>query len=278
MYILYLDESGNPERDDCFVLAGIALFERQTWFRKQDLDRLQEEFFPWEHEPIEFHASHLRRPDNQVKPPFDTLSLTQRRTILDRIYGTISQANAHVFAAVIDKNAIEESRYDRAFQEVVHRFDLMLQRMYNRQGDAQRGLVVLAEAREHRRRLEALARAVWNQGHYWGQLRNMADIPYFALARSTRLLQLADFTANAIYGRYAGGHTRHFNVISDKFDRADGKLHGLVHLTRDTDCLCPACDRKRATLLAVRTHPGIREDPDELYVAGQELKELSQEA
>ena len=44
VYILYLDESGNPERDDCyFVLAGICPVRanpRRTGFSKQDLDRI----------------------------------------------------------------------------------------------------------------------------------------------------------------------------------------------------------------------------------------------
>ena len=48
MYLLYLDESGN-ENDPSnryFVLAGLALFERQIHHLNQRLERVQEKHFP----------------------------------------------------------------------------------------------------------------------------------------------------------------------------------------------------------------------------------------
>ena len=43
MYLLYLDESGNEKgaEDRHFVLAGVAAFERQTYFLEQALDQIQ---------------------------------------------------------------------------------------------------------------------------------------------------------------------------------------------------------------------------------------------
>ena len=48
MYLLYLDESGVPEADDpeYFILGGLAVFERRTYWLSQQLDRIQEEHFP----------------------------------------------------------------------------------------------------------------------------------------------------------------------------------------------------------------------------------------
>ena len=70
MYILYLDESGTHDSARHFVLAGLAVFERQTCFLAQELERLQREFFPDHARPINFHASELGAPDAHVKPPF----------------------------------------------------------------------------------------------------------------------------------------------------------------------------------------------------------------
>jgi hypothetical protein len=76
----------------------------------------------------------------------------------------------------------------------------------------------------------------------------MADIPYFAPASNTRLLQAADFVANAVFGRYESGYARDFDIIAGSFDQDpdDGRMHGLVHLHPDTaTCYCPACLTRR---------------------------------
>ena len=121
----------------------------------------------------------------------------------------------------------------------------MLARVNRERDERNRGLVVLAES-SYRENLEALARKIWSRGHRWGQMHNIADIPYFAPARNTRLLQLADFVTNAVYGRYEGGNSRSFDKIARLFDQEDGRLHGLVHLSmRPRDCYCPACMARR---------------------------------
>ena len=58
MYLLYLDESGNENDlgNRYFVLAGLALFERQIHHLNERLERVQEEHFP-NRPPIPFHAS-----------------------------------------------------------------------------------------------------------------------------------------------------------------------------------------------------------------------------
>ncbi len=58
MYLLYLDESGNESdpNDQYFVLAGIALFERQTYYLSRDVEAIQNKHFP-NHHPITFWGS-----------------------------------------------------------------------------------------------------------------------------------------------------------------------------------------------------------------------------
>lgn len=61
MYLLYLDESGNENdaNDRFFVLAGMALFERQTFFLSRAIDEVQRRHFP-DHQLIAFHANEIR--------------------------------------------------------------------------------------------------------------------------------------------------------------------------------------------------------------------------
>ena len=83
-------------------------------------------------------------------------------------------------------------------------FHYMLGRILRDQGEDQRGLIVIAES-SYRDNFELLAKKIATEGHRWGDINNLADIPYFAPAKSTRLLQLADFVANAVFVRYESG-------------------------------------------------------------------------
>ena len=58
----------------------------------------------------------------------------------------------------------------------------MLQRIYHNRGERQRGLVVVAQS-SYQQQIVERARSIWESGHRWGQLRNMADIPFFAPAK-----------------------------------------------------------------------------------------------
>ena len=248
MYILYLDESGTHGEASYFVLAGLAVFEREIHWFSQDLDLLQKEYFPEETEPVFFHAAQLRsRAGDSVVQPWDRLTGDQRRDLKDQVYAVIANRRAVLFACAVEKafaNLRNEDPYERAFEDLISRFDLFMSRI-NRTASAegreeQRGLVVLAES-SYEKTLALLARRLREQGTRWRNLHNVTDVPYFAPARDTRLLQYADFCANAIYGRYHSKLTGDFDRIASKFDRESGVLHGLAHLTGDSSCSCLAC-------------------------------------
>lgn len=246
MYIIYLDESGTHAEARYFVVAGLAVFERETFFLAQRVDQIQARYFPSATEPIPFHASALRAPDEQLTAPFDQLTKQERWSLMGDIYEVIADSHVRLFGIAMEKACIDGDPYERGFEEIVNRFDRMLASSYRDRADPQRGLAVIAES-SYRENLEILARRIWSQGHRWGAIYNMADIPYFAPAGSTRLLQLADFAANAIYGRYEGGYARDFDHIAARIHQAEGRLHGLVHIAADRrDCYCPACVARRA--------------------------------
>ncbi|MEK7993286.1 MAG: DUF3800 domain-containing protein [Planctomycetota bacterium] len=244
MYILYLDESGAHQEAKHFILAGLAVFEREAHFLAQDVEAIQRRYFPDLAEPLEFHAAKLRAPIGSIPVPFDGLSSDQRRQLIADIFGVIREHRDILFGVAIEKAWCREDPYERAFEEVTNRFDLFLQR-YNSQvattgREEQRGLMVVAES-SYRDRLQILGRRFRGGATRWRQVRTLADVPFFVPASNTRLLQLADFCANAIHGRYNGGYTRDFDIIAPKFDREGSRIHGLNHLCRDTECQCPAC-------------------------------------
>ena len=244
MHIVYADEAGTHASAH-FVLAGLAVFERQTFFLSRELDAIAERYFPGEPDSVELHSSQLTAQGRRLKAPYDSLNFEQRLSLRDEVIRLIADSQARLFAVAIEKAAIDESPYERALEEIIRRFDLMLKRFF-RADDRQRGIVVVAES-SYRENLQTLAKRIWTEGHRWGDTRNIADVPFFAHAKSSRLLQLADFAANAVYRRYEVGDARQFDVLAQRFDSEGGQLHGLVHIALNRrDCACPACMLWRA--------------------------------
>ena len=246
MYILYLDESGTSSEARYFVVAGFAAFERETYFLSQSLDQLQAKYLPDFTDQAYLHASSLRAPKGRIPAPFDSLTDEDRKNLINEIYEVIAVSRVRVFAVAMEKASLSGDPYERGFEEIINRFDRMLARELRDRGEPQRGLVILAES-SYRENLERLARNIWSRGHRWGEIHNQADVPYFAPAQRTRLLQLADFIANAVFGNYESGYGRGFQTIAPRIDQQDGHLHGLVHITRDRQsCYCPACVARRS--------------------------------
>jgi hypothetical protein len=90
MYIFYLDESGNHAEATHFILAGLAVFEREIHWFTQDLDALQRDYFPEERNPVYFHAARLNvRAGESVEAPWNRLTEAKRRELKARIYEII---------------------------------------------------------------------------------------------------------------------------------------------------------------------------------------------
>ena len=140
MYILYLDESGIHGEAAYFVLAGLAVFEREIHWFSQDLDLLQREYFPEEAEPVFFHAARLRVRENAVvAPPWDRLTAEQRRSLKDRVFDVIRERRAVLFACAVEKAFARlrgEDPYERAFEDLISRFDRFMSRI-NQQAAAE---------------------------------------------------------------------------------------------------------------------------------------------
>jgi hypothetical protein len=248
LFILYLDESGVHAEAHTFVLGGLAVFEREVYWFTEDLEAIQQRYFPNSTEPIELHVAKLRAPEGKLEPPFDSLTLHQRRQLAADIYNVIRTRRGVVFGVAIEKAWCREDPYERGFEELVNRFDLFIRRINSTavsQGkDEQRGLVVVAES-SYRQQLEVLGRRFRGGATRWGHVVTLADVPFFVPAGNARLLQLADFCANAIYGRYNAGHTRDFDTIAARFDREGNRIHGMTHLCSDRECQCIACLSKQ---------------------------------
>ncbi len=248
MYLLYLDESGNEKdpNDRYFVLAGVALFERQTYFLTKAIEQVQDRHFP-DHQPIPFHASEIRNGRNLWR----NVTQEKRKEVLSDLSNAIVDSPAQgriLFAAAVEKTreVWGEAAVEAATEQICKRFDIFLQRRYHANSDPQRGLIVFSEGRFDAR-AKVWVRGFHQRGTQWGAITNLADIPYFAAMSESRLLQVADLVSHATWLLYEKNNAHLFRDLLPCFDAQDGIIHGLVHVRGDTrqQCDCPACYSRR---------------------------------
>lgn len=251
MYLLYLDESGNEDdpQDKYFVLGGAAVFERTAYYLTEEFEAVKAKHFPGM-PPIDFHAAHIRA----GKGFWRNVEREKKEAILRDISEVIARANDPglvLFASVIEKSdrLHGERAVEHATGDLCSRFDVFLKRRFRENDDPQRGLLIFSEGRFDQR-AKVWVRDFRELGTRRGYLNNLVDIPYFASAKETRLLQLADFVAHAVFLLYERRDSNLIRPILARFDQKDGVLHGLAHYRPDprSNCECPAC--------ASRSRPG----------------------
>lgn len=247
VYILYVDESGNESNPDDrhFVLAGLAVFERQAFYLASALERLQTDHLAG-YEPIPFHVSAMRA----RRGVWRSIPSTARDAVLAGVAERIARVRKPglvLLAAVIEKGESlhGEDAVRRATEELCRRFDIFLMRRKQEANDPQRGLIVFAEGRFDQR-AKVWVKGFRTLGTTWGVLRNLSDIPYFAPMQETRLLQAADYVSHAVFTLYEDRDACLVKPILHRFCEEGGTLHGLVHVRPSRRrCDCPACESRR---------------------------------
>jgi hypothetical protein len=93
-------------------------------------------------------------------------------------------------------------------------------------GNTQRGLMLCDESStEHR--IQTLAREFKYNGHSYGKTRNYSEVPVFLNSTASRLIQLADLVAYAMFRHYESGDSQYFDIFKHRFDSEGGVTHGL---------------------------------------------------
>ncbi len=134
---------------------------------------------------------------------------------------------------------------DFAFERLSTAFEFFLSRFfYDPAREQQRGIMIFDHA-SYEDKLALLMRSFRRYGTKATPVRNIIDAPFFASSHTSRMLQLADFISYALFRRYEFGDATAFDQIAARFDQARGVFHGLVHYTKDSRCLCPACLSRR---------------------------------
>ncbi|MFH0792827.1 MAG: DUF3800 domain-containing protein [bacterium] len=246
MHLLYLDDSGSAanKNENYLVLGGVSIFEAQAHFITQEMDKLAATINPSDPHAVEFHASEIFARREQ---PWRSMTQGEAQGVIKAVLEILKKSyeTARAFACAIHKASYpNRDPVELAFEDLCSRFDLYLMRLRG-QGDRQRGILILDES-THETTLQRLAREFRTLGTKWGVVHNLAETPLFVDSKASRLVQLADHVAYAVFRRYNSHDAQYFDVISSKFDSCDGIVHGLVHKQLiEASCMCIACMSRR---------------------------------
>jgi hypothetical protein len=232
MHLLYLDESGSVSDagQRYFVLAGLSVFERSTHWIEQELNQIALRFALDPNHPydIELHASPMRNGRGEWRTHTVASRLQAIKdalTLIPRHY----PRDVRLFAAALCKqNFSGQDIAHEAFTQLCSRFDLFLMRIYRVKSEKQRGLIIFDKSSTEAR-IQTLAREFKYSGHQYGVIRNYAEVPVFLDSKASRLIQLADLIAFAIFRHFEHNDSQFFEIIEHCFDADGGVVHGFYH-------------------------------------------------
>jgi Protein of unknown function (DUF3800) len=248
VYLLYADESGDlgDASTQVFVVAGIAVHEDAIRPLAGEISGTTRRFLGRHTaDQIELHGNPMRTGNGK----WGSVSINKRVALYHEMLRKLgrwahedSQSKIEPFAVVMDRNH-SQSPTETTYGELLYVFDEWL-RGRRRAGDAHNGVLV-ADRSRYQRTLEAwveLARAYKSRpAQDPRRLYALAETPFFVDSNSTRLMQLADLLAHALYRAYNAGDWSYANTALAGFTDASR----LVHFTPDSTCTCAACAAER---------------------------------
>ncbi|MHB1811587.1 MAG: DUF3800 domain-containing protein [Thermoplasmataceae archaeon] len=246
MYFLYLDESGDCHswsQNNNFVIGGVAIHEGQVTSLTNQMNAIQQTYFPGIQVQIPFHSNEIR----SGRGRFGKLDRETRNNLFSDLFNVLKNTvfpKAILFSSVMDisKATIPTQDLYTVFSDIASRFNLFLTRGYSR-GPKNKGMIIIDHANEDK--YMEFFQGYRNNGTPYGNIRNIVDIPYFASGKDTRMIQLADLCAYAVFRRYEHNDLTYFDYIKTKFDRRHqiGPVDGLKHMT-ESNCECIACSSR----------------------------------
>ena len=258
MYLLYVDESGQPRGYNSrssryFVLAGMAIHEESCFPLARSLEQMCRRAVPAEPE-MEIHAS----PMWSGRSEWARVDADTRRDLLIRLirhlgrWGGTNGTQPRFFSVAVHKESNVGRDVNRlAHEELFSRFDSFLDRLHLG-GDSHRSLVVSDES-SYEEVVQTLVPRWRTTGSRIGKLNSLVEVPLFVNSKASRLVQAADLVAWATYQYYEHNRPRFLQWLNGRFDSADGVQHGLVHICRNyPSCVCPACSSRRTKRLIER--------------------------
>lgn len=176
---------------------------------------------------VELHGNHIL----QGKRAWRSVGIKTRiQTYQEAL--SLLQKGMPLFGIAVERACLAgRDPVEYAFEQLCSRFDMYLRRHFTRRGERQRGLIVFDKT-SYETSLQGLATAFRTVGHRFGKVRNLSEVPLFLDSRASRLVQLADLVAYALFRYLEHADQRFFPLIEHRFDTEGGVRHGLHVRTR----------------------------------------------
>jgi hypothetical protein len=215
MNLLYVDESGSvPDPKQSFF-----------WLDSK-LNEIAAQFDPGAPFSVELHASPMMNGKNRWRQ----FSIKDRIDAIQNSLKIIADSSlSTIFACIVRKSKVShQDPVEIAFEQLASRFDYYLKRLH-KQGNRQKGIMILDKS-SYESVIQKRAIDFRINGHTWEVIRNLAEVPLFLDSRASRLMQLADLVAYAIYRHYEHHDSQFYSTIAHKFDDDGEQVHGLCEI------------------------------------------------
>ena len=219
MFFLYVDESGTPfgARPRCFILAGITVPARRAQSLSEQLEEVAAPFGAYIPGAVELHGS----PMWMGRGEWRAVPQNERREAAKNALQLIDGENCRVIASVLNKKEFApDNTVHFAFREIIGEFETFLARQFQREATPRHGLLICDKLSDPGR--EKTVQTLASTGRLWSKPHNMAEVPLFVDSRATRLIQLADLAAYALFRKYEWNENALFEIIQDKVDLCGG--------------------------------------------------------
>lgn len=249
MYLLYVDESGDPgpAGSRFLILGAAALFEGKWLPVERDLRALIDKYFPAGPKPTEIHMSELRK----GKKEFRLLTPAQRSSLVNefcQVAVNLLSTELVMFSVIADKphwfatnpGKTGDDLYAEMFEDLSSRFDLFLRRRYA-ENSPSKGIII---ADPHKPSLsESLRtnqRIYQRKGNRWDVLYNLVETVFFLASNESPGIQFADLASHAVWRLVFANDDSIARLIAPIFDRESlasrinpGKWHGVKYMGID---------------------------------------------
>lgn len=244
MFILYVDESGDPGPKGTRhqAVLGIAVHELQVQALASHVQRAIRTHLPAKYHAVNLHATEIR----SGKGDFRGIPKATRQKILDDIFNVIALPSAKgigLFASVVNKANLKpnENPYRIALEDVYNRFDWFLKETKKTFGE-QRGIVVV-ESTKLQGTVGPMLDGWRKKGTSWASnIVRIVETPFFLDKGNTRLLELADFYSWGLFRKYELLDDSYFKKLEPHFYCGTKSIRiGLRHQRAPGGCGCPPC-------------------------------------
>jgi len=220
MHFLYLDASGQVAKyqrqktSRHYVLAGIAAKPESWHSTKERVDKLKEQYFPNPAtRPVELHCRDLHK----GRGPYYGIN---RIALENEILDLTASLDVTIFGMVLNKEE-HWKKYVQPWSPDLHMLEAMMNRFQwflEREGGV--GLVVSDEPGSNKERQDQLGAFEHYKtlGTNFKKLKNVIDTIFFTPSQTSVFLQLADFTAYAIFRKIESNDPDRYNRIKGKVD------------------------------------------------------------